>query len=166
MGRREEAQGDGDDEEEGVELGGGDAVGPELEVATVELANGPHAADDEEDDEEEERVRHQAVDAEHHEYGGIVAGEVAQVPVDARLGLAEVGGLGQALEVEELGDGLDVGEAGADGLRAEASKAVGEVESRREDVQGDLNACHCEGWVVVKDELRGNRGFCVVVVGL
>ncbi|KFY68852.1 hypothetical protein V498_10555 [Pseudogymnoascus sp. VKM F-4517 (FW-2822)] len=126
-GRREEAQGDGDDKEESVELGGGEAVGTELQVAAVELANGPHATDDEEDDEEEERVRHQAVDAEHHEHGRIVAGEVAQVPVDARLGLAEVGGLGQTLEVEELGDGLDVGEAGADCLRAEAGEAVGEV---------------------------------------
>lgn len=90
---------------------------------------------------------------------------MAQVPVDARLGLAEVGGLGQALEVEELGDGLDVGETGADCLRTEAGKTVGKVQSRREDVQGDLNACHCEGWVV-KDELRGDCRFCEVVVGL
>ncbi|KFY12924.1 hypothetical protein V491_06600, partial [Pseudogymnoascus sp. VKM F-3775] len=68
----------------------------------------------------------------------------AQVPVDARLGLTEVRWLGKALEVEEFGDGLDVGESGTDCLRAEASKAVREVKSRREDVQGDLNACHCE----------------------
>ncbi|KFX91118.1 hypothetical protein O988_07908 [Pseudogymnoascus sp. VKM F-3808] len=133
-----------------------DAVSPELQVAAVELANDPQAADDEEDDEEEHWVRHQAVDAEHYKDGRIVAGEVAQVPVDARLGFAEVFGLGETLEVEELGNGLDVSKAGADGLRAEASKAVGEVESRREDVQGDLNACHCERWVVIIEELRGD----------
>lgn len=131
-----------DDEEDAVELRGGDAVAAELEIAPVELADRPHAADDEEDEEEEGEVGEQGVDAQHHEDGGVVAGEMAQVPVYPGLCLTKVLGLGHALEVEEFRDGLEVGEAGCDGLGADAGEAVGEVEAGGEDVQRDLKTRH------------------------
>ena len=110
-GRRPQSKRDGDDGQGGVKLRGGGAPRAHLEIVAFELANSVHASNDEDDDKEKQQVSEQAVDAEHGEDGSIVAGEVAQVVVDAALGLAKVGGLGDALEVEELANGAQVGEA-------------------------------------------------------
>lgn len=115
-----------------------------VKIPPIELADGPHAADDEDDDEEEGHVRDQAVDAQHDEDRGIVAGEVAQVVVDARLHIAEVLGLRQPLDVEEVGERLEIGKPGCQGLRPHASELVREVQPRREDVEGDLYPGHRE----------------------
>ena len=88
------------------------------------LADAEHATNDKADDKEKKQIGEQAVDAEHDKDGGIVAREVTQVVVDSALDLAEVGGLGDALYVEELGDGPQVGEAGRDGCRAQTIEAA------------------------------------------
>lgn len=140
--RGNEAQRNGDADERGVELGGGGSEGADLEIRTLQLANSPHSSDDEEDDEQQREVGDQAVDGQHDENDGIVAGEVAEVVVDAALDLAKVLGLGDALDVEELGDGLEVGEARGQGLRAHALEAPREVEARGEGVERNADARH------------------------
>lgn len=92
--RGNQTQRDGDDEQTRVELRGCGTEGADFEIAAVEAANNEHAADDEDDVEEEEPVGEQGVDAEHGKDDGIVGGVVAEVVVDAGLGLAKVGGLG------------------------------------------------------------------------
>lgn len=87
---------------------------------TVEAADDEQACKDEDDVEHKEPICEQRVDAKHDKNDGIVAREVAQVVVDTGLGLNKVGGLGDTLEVEELGDGTQVGEAAAERTSAEA----------------------------------------------
>lgn len=82
-----------------------------MQVIALELADTEHATNDKADDKEQKQVGEQAVNAEHGEYCGIVAGEIAQVVVHATLDLTKIGGLGDALHIEELGDGSQVGEA-------------------------------------------------------
>jgi len=99
-----------------VELRGCRAGKSNIEISALEFANAEHAADYEYNDEEQEQVCKQAVNAEHDEEDSIVAAEVGQVVVDTSLDLAEVLRLGQALEVEEFADGLEIGEAAAESL--------------------------------------------------
>jgi hypothetical protein len=101
-GRSPETERHSDDQQNSVELRSRGAPASDLEVVALKLANAIHAADDKEDDEEEHQVREQAVDAEHDEHDGIVAGEVSQIVVDSALHFAKVGGLRDALQVEEL----------------------------------------------------------------
>lgn len=108
-GRRPETNRNGNDEESSVELPGGGTEISDLEVVALKFANSIHAQYDKNDVEEKTEVGKEAVDAEHDEDSSIIAGEVAQVVVDTALDFAEVGGLGNALEVEELGDGPQVG---------------------------------------------------------
>lgn len=103
-GRGPETKRDGDAEQTSVELRCSGAQAADLQVCALELANAIHAANDEEDDEQEQEVGEEAVDAEHDEDDGIIAGEVAQVVVDPALDFGEIGRLGDALKVEELGD--------------------------------------------------------------
>lgn len=110
-GRGNQADGDGDDIETRVELGRGNAGLTNLEICAVESANQVHTSDNEDDVKEEPRVGKEGIDAKHDKDDSIVAGEVAQVVVDARLGLGEVGRLGHTLDVEELGDRAEVREA-------------------------------------------------------
>ena len=140
--RCKQAKGNGDDGETGVELRGSGAPAADLEIVALKLADAVHADDDEADDKKQQQVSQQAVDAEHGEHSSVVAGEVSEVVVDATLGLAEVGGLGDALDVEELGDGAQVGEARGDGGRAQAVEAAAEVHPRRQGVDGDAEARH------------------------
>lgn len=128
---------------------GGDAIATDFEITAVELANCPHAADDKEDEEEEGEVGEEGIDAEHHKDGGIVAGEVAKVPVYPGLCLSEILWLGDTLEVKKFGEWLEVGEARCDRLRADSCESVGEVEAGGEDVQRDLKTRH-----------RGLYGMC------
>lgn len=88
--RCDEEEWDGDDDEEGIELRGSDAVVAELEITAVELANSPHASCDEEDEEEQSPVCEERVDAEHQEDNKVVTAEVAEVPVDAGLAFCKV----------------------------------------------------------------------------
>lgn len=138
--RGPQAERDRNDEEGSVELRGSSAPAGNLEVIAFELADAEHAADDEANDEEQQQVCEQAVDAEHDEDGGIVAGEVAEIVVDSALHLAEVGRLGDALDVEELGDGPQIGEARRDRRRAQAVKAAGQVHAGRQGVDGNVEA--------------------------
>lgn len=132
-GRSPEAEWDSDDKQRGVELGGGGAPAAELKVVALELANTVHAANHEADDEEQHHVGEQAVDAEHDKDSRIVAREVAQVVVDPALHFAEIGGLREALHIEELGNGAQVREARGERLRPQAIEAPGE--SGRQGVQ-------------------------------
>lgn len=128
-GRGDEAQGDSDTNEGGVELGGGSLDGAcraqsvgrlkeggsaeptNMEVLATKPSDSKHAAHDQGDDKEEGQVRQERVDAEHDKDHGIVAGKVRKVVGAAALDLAKVGGLRDTLEVEEFSDGTDVGEA-------------------------------------------------------
>ena len=82
-----------------------------IQISSLKLADAEHTTYDQDDDKQQEQVREQAVDAEHDEDDGIVAAEVRQVVVDSGLHIAEVSGLRESLEVEELRERLEVGEA-------------------------------------------------------
>ena len=101
-------------------MGGGCLESADLEVATFEPADEPHAKHNKDDIKEQPEVCDEGVDAEHDKDDGIVAGEVAQIVVDSTLHFAEIVGLGQSLDIEELGDGLDVGKPGGEGLITQA----------------------------------------------
>lgn len=136
----DDADWDGDDCQSGVELGGSCAEETDVKVASLELSDTEHAANDQDNVEEEKPVGQQGVNAEHDEEHGIVAGEIAQVVVYPILDFAEVLWFGKTLEVKELGDGLQVGEAVGDGLRAHVVEAAGQVETGRESVEGNIDA--------------------------
>ena len=138
----EQCDGDGDDVETRVQLHRRETVLAELQVAALELADQEHAEGDEDDVEKQPEVGEQAVDAEHGEDDGVVAREVAEVVVDTRLHLAEVGGLADALDVEELGDGPQVREAAGERPGAHAGEALRDVQARRQNVYRDLDAGH------------------------
>lgn len=116
-------------------MGSSGAPATDLEIVALQLADAVHAPHDEADDEEQHQVGEQAVDAEHDEDGRIVAREVAQVVVDPALRLAEVCGFGDALEIEELRDGAQVGKARGDGLIAQTVEPSREVHPGRQGVQ-------------------------------
>jgi hypothetical protein len=144
-GRGPQTDRNGNDEQCRVELGRGSAPAADLQVVSVKFANGEHASDYEADVEEQRQVGEQAIDAEHGEDSGIVAGEVAQVVIDAALGLAKAGRLRDALDVEELANGTQVGKAGGDGRGAQAVEASREVHAGRQGVDGDAEARHADG---------------------
>lgn len=134
---------DGDGNNQGsVALRARGAKGSDNEILSIELAEKPETREQEDDVEEQKRAGNQGVDAQDEEAGSVVAREVAQVVVDTRLHLGEVGRLREALEVAELADGPQVGEAAREGGVAEASEAVLNVQARRQDVEGDLEASH------------------------
>lgn len=144
-GRREQAHGNGDDEETGPQLGGGGAEGTDLEITAVKLADEEHACNDEDDVEQQQPVGEQRVDAEHEEDDAVVAREVGEVVVPSRLDLAKVARLGEALHVEELADGAQVGEPSGQAAGAHAVEAVLDVQAGRQGVDGNLDASHCVG---------------------
>lgn len=123
-------------------MGRGGAPATQLQVVTLELSDTEHAPYDQDDDEEQHQIGEQAVYAEHDEDGGIVAGEVAQVVVDTALDLTKVGWLRDALDVEELGDGAQIGESRGHGGVAQAVEASTEVQARRQGVDGDAETRH------------------------
>ena len=104
-GRSKETKRNCNNEKRSVQLGGCSPPTTDLEIVSLELSNAVHAPNHKEDNEEKQQVGEQTVDAEHDKDNGIVAREVAQVVVDPALHLAEVGRLGDTLDVEELGDG-------------------------------------------------------------
>lgn len=101
-GRGNQTQWNGDDEQTRVELRGCGTKGADFEIAAVEAADDKHAENDEDDVEEKEPVGQESVDAQHGKDDSIVGGVMAEIVVDAGLGLAKVGGLGETLEVEKL----------------------------------------------------------------
>lgn len=107
-GRGNQANWYRDYQQASVELAGRGFESTDLKVTSVELTDEEHAEGDKDDVEEQPPVRQQGVDAEHNENDAVVAAEVAEVVVDARLNLAKVLRLGKALEVEELGQGPEV----------------------------------------------------------
>lgn len=111
--RGDQTQWNGDYEQTCIELRRCGTESADFEITSVEAANEEHATNDENDVEEKKPVCQQSVDAQHSKDDGIVAGEMAEVVVNARLDLTKVGRLGEALEVEEFGDGLEVREAAA-----------------------------------------------------
>jgi hypothetical protein len=143
--RSPDTQRNGNDQKTSVELRGGCAGEPNVEIRALELADSEHATDYEHNDEEQEQVREQAVDAEHDEDDSIIAAKVGQVVVDASLDLAKVLRFGHAFEVEELADGLEVGKAVAESLRADALEAAAQVEAAGESLIRDVHASHAGG---------------------
>lgn len=141
-GRSPQTKRHGDDDESSVELRSASTEGTNLKIIAVEAANDPHAGDDKDDVEEQDPVGEQSIDAEHDKDDSIVAREMAQVIVDARLHLGKVGGLRDSLHVEELGQRSKVGEATTERTRAKALEALAKVDAGRNDVQRDLNASH------------------------
>lgn len=123
-GRRNQTHGNGDDIETRVELGGSNAGLTDLEVCAVESANQVHTSDNKDNIEQEPGVGKEGVDAKHYKDDSIVAGEVAKVVVDARLGLGEIGRLGHALDVEELRDRAEIREAVGHGGATKAREAI------------------------------------------
>lgn len=67
----------GNDGESAIELSGCSVDWANIEVLTTKLANSPHSTNYEDNDKQEGQVREQAVDEEHEEDDGIVAGEIA-----------------------------------------------------------------------------------------
>lgn len=115
---------------------------------TLELSDAVKTTSDQDDDKEQQGVGQQAVDAEHHKDGGIVAGEVGQIVVHTALDLAEMGGFGDTLDVQEFGDRAQVGKARAEGLRADAVEPFAEARGNR--INGDLERHFLKirgGWV-------------------
>jgi len=118
-----------------------------IEILTTELADAPHATDNEDNDKEECQVCEQAVDEEHEEDDGIVAGEVAQIVGGPVLSFSKASGFGEEAEVEEFAKWLEVREAGRDGGLTSFIEATGEVEARRQRVYWDgEGGCHEERW--------------------
>ena len=116
---------------------------------SLHLADEPHAKGNEDDVEEQPGVCDEAVDGEHDEDDGIVAGEVGEVVVDPALDITEVVGLGKSLDIKELGNWLKIGEAGCDRLAAHAGEAVSKVEAGRDGVEGDADSGHFGGYVML-----------------
>lgn len=141
-GRGNQSERNGNDQQTRVQLRRSSFECSNLQVSAVQFANEPHAKDNQDDVKEQQPVGQKGVETKHHKDHGIVAGEVAQVVVDARLHLAKVGRLGQALEVKKLGDGPEVGEAAAQRSRAQTLEALSKVEAGRDKVEGDRNARH------------------------
>lgn len=150
----EDGKRNGDDQQTGVELRSSGAESANLNITTLEFANTVHTTNNEENDESQEPVGDQGVDAQHDEEDSIVAGEVAKVVVDTVLNFAEVLRLGDLLEVEELGDGFQIGEAGADGLGANIVKATLEVETRCNGIERKVDWHFDESWYS-----RGSQRF-------
>lgn len=146
--RRDQTDRNRDDVQTSVELRGREASRADLEVLAVQLANDVHAEDNEDDVEQKPRVGEKGVDAEHHEDDGIVAGEVAQVVVDARLDFGEVLRLRHPLDIEELRDRAEVGKTAGHRGRAKATEPVSQVEPARQSVDRDREARHVEGRLV------------------
>lgn len=142
--RGNQTQGNGDDEQTRVQLRRRGAESANFEIAAVQASDEPHADNNEDDVEEQEPVGEESVQAQHAKDDGVVAGEVAEVVVDTRLHLTEVGRLGESLEVEELGDGSQVGESSGQGTRSEAREPVSKVQTRRQGVNGNLDTSHCD----------------------
>lgn len=141
---RKQTQRNRNDEETSVELRASGAESANDQITAIEKANEVHASHSKDDVEEQKRVRDESIDAQHGKDNGIVAGVVAQVVVDARLSLGEVGRLGDALEVEELADGTQVAEATAERTRVEALKAITKVQAGGKGLDRDRNARHDE----------------------
>lgn len=120
---------------------GAGAEESDIKIAAVEFANSVHTPGDEDNDKQQNRISEESVDAQHEEDDEVVAGEVGEVVVDTALHFAKVGGLGDTLNVEELGDGLEVGETRAHRRRAYALKPV--AEARGDDVDGYSELGHC-----------------------
>jgi len=158
-GARPDAERHGDNEQAGVELGGGGAEDANVEVSTLELRDREHAADDEDNDEEEQEVGEEGVDAEHNEDDRVVAAEVGEVVVDPVLDFGEVAGLGEGLDVQEFRERLEVGEAIGPGLRAHAVEARLQVQPACERVKGDVDTRHDDdaGWAERRKARRGRR---------
>lgn len=140
--RRHQTDRDRNDVEGRVELGCREALATNFEVVAVEFSNQPHADNDEDDVEQQPRVGQEGIDAKRHENHGIVAREVPDVVVDARLGFGKVGGLRQALEVEEFGEGAQVREPASQRPGSHARDTVLEVQAGRQEVNGDLYPGH------------------------
>lgn len=139
---------DRDDVQTGIQLGGCEASLSDFEVLAVEPANDVHADNNEDDVEQEPGVGKEGVDAEHREDDSIVAGEVAQVVVDARLDLSEVLWLRHALDVEELRNRAKIGKTAGHRGRADAIKSVSQVEPARQSIDRDLDARHLVGGLI------------------
>lgn len=134
---------DGDsDEQTGVELRRSSTKGTDDEVLTAEATQNPQTGDKQDNIEQQKRACDEGVDAQNEEDDHVVAGELSEVVVDAGLHLAEVGGFGEALEVEEFADGPQVGEPAGERRVAEAFEAVAYVQTGRQNVERDLYARH------------------------
>lgn len=94
-----------------VELGNGSTCETHIKIASFQFPNPIHPSNHQENNEEKEPVCEESVKSQHGEDHHIVAGEVAEVIVDSRLGFREVGRLGDSLEVEKLAEGFEVGES-------------------------------------------------------
>lgn len=140
-GRCPETERNSNDEQCGVELRGTCAKKSDVEIATVEFADPVHTTGDQYNDKEKNGVSEETVDAQHEEDDEVVAGEVGQVVVDTALHFAKVGGLGDTLYIEKLGDGFEIGKTRAHRCRAHALEAV--AEARSDEVDGDLELGHC-----------------------
>ena len=154
--RGDKTDGNSNNIETGVELRGGGAERADLEVAAVKLADDEHAGGNEDDIKQKPPVGQEGVDAKHDKDDGIVAGEVAEVVVDTRLHVTKVLWLGEALDVEELGDRAQVGEARGQRRRPDAVEAITQLEARGDHFDRDLDA-RGHGGRLGREERREKR---------
>lgn len=133
----------------GVELSCGSTEETNIEIAALELADSPHATNYEDDVEEQKQVGEQSVDAEHDEKDGIIAGEIAEVVIDAVLDFAKVLRFRETLEVKKFANGFQIGKAAGDGLRADTVEAALQVQTRGNGVEWNIHPgggeCGCRG---------------------
>lgn len=134
---------DSQNDQSSVELCGSCTEEANIQITALKLADTVHATNDKKNDKCEQPVGEQRVDAQHDEQDGIVAGKVTKIVVDPVLDLAKVLRLGQSLEVEELANGLQVGKAALQVLRANTVKTTLQIEARCDGIERNVDAsCH------------------------
>ena len=110
-GAREDGNWDTDACDTSVQLRRSSTESANLQIATSQSANDPHADCHKDYIKQKPGVGEKGIDRQHDKDDGIVAGEVSQVVVDSCLDISKVSWLRQSLEVEELSDGFEVGES-------------------------------------------------------
>ncbi len=131
-GRGPDEDRDPDDEEACVELRCCQASDAELKIAAIELSDDEEADAHEDHVKEKLQVGQQAVNCEHDCDGKVIALEVAQVPINPALNLAEVGRLGKTFYVEEFADRLEICKARSQGLGANTFETGLQIQARGE----------------------------------
>ena len=89
-------------------MGCGESGEAKIEITAIEFPDGEKAEAHEDHVEEKGRIGEEAVDGEHGSKGEVVALKVGEVVIDPALDFAEVGRLGETLEVEEFSYGLEI----------------------------------------------------------
>ena len=135
-----------DDEQSRIQLGSCKSSKAQLELPPIQFFDSKEPDAHEDHVEQQCKVGKQAVDCEHQGYREIVAREVREIVIDSALDFSEIGRLGEAFEVKELGDGLEVSKSGRQRLGPYPFKAGSEIEARGQSLKRDVDSRHCWNW--------------------